>query len=449
MFIDEVQIKVISWKWWDWLVSWRREKYIPKWWPWGWDGWDGWDVYLQTTNNLNTLSLYRHKKVLVAQNWEKWWPNKIHGKAWKDLIVKVPVWTIVKEAKTWEILVDLDKNNAKFLLAKWWRWGYGNAHFVSSTRQAPRFAELWDICEEKDLILELKLVADIAIIWIPSSWKSSLISSITNVKAKIWDYPFTTLVPNLWVLEHKWKSLVLEDVPGLIAWASKWKWLGLRFLKHTWRTSFLIHLLDIYRMDKVFSDYEDIRKELKLFSPSLALKDELIVFSKADLLDKKNKDCIKKEFEKKYSKKTFLISSFSWEWLEELKNHLVWLWLKKQESTQDDSKNIKVYNLKNDTNPNDTNIKYIWELKFQVSWERLEQIVRMTDFENKEAVLRVYDVLEKMGVIKKIEKELLGIFEESNVSNDFFFEWSKDAEINSKIIIWDKEINLDKLKYNL
>ena len=244
MFIDEVEIKVISGKWGDGLVSWRREKYIPKWGPWGGDGWKWGDVYIETTTNLNTLSEYRHKKVLKAQNWERWGTNTCHWADAPDLILKVPVWTIITDFDTWDKIADLNEDKTRILIAKWWKWGFWNAHFCSSTRQAPAFAELWDIAQEKNLKLELKLVADIWIIWIPSAWKSTLINKITNVEAKIGDYPFTTITPNLWVLEHKGKSLVLEDVPGLIPWASEWKGLWVEFLKHIERTGVLVHLLD-------------------------------------------------------------------------------------------------------------------------------------------------------------------------------------------------------------
>lgn len=314
MFIDEVEIKVISGKWWDGIVSWRREKYIPKWWPRWWDGWRWWNVFLQTTANLNTLSEYRHKKVLKAENWERWWTNTCHWANAPDLILKVPVGTIVRNLETNDIIVDLDKNNTKYLIARWWRWGYGNAHFCSSVRQAPAFAELWDVEEERDLLLELKLVADVWIIGIPSSWKSTFIWNVTNVKPKIWDYPFTTITPNLWVLEHKWKSLVLEDVPWLIPWASSWKWLWIEFLKHIERTGVLLHLLDLYRLDKVFEDYEKIREELEIFGESSSFegenlkdKEEVVVLSKADLLDEEMKDLILKEFKKKYSEKKYLL----------------------------------------------------------------------------------------------------------------------------------------------
>lgn len=451
MFIDEVKIKVVSWKWWDGLVSWRREKYIPKWGPRGWNAGDGGDVYLQTDENLNTLSEYRHKKVLRAIPWEWGWTQDMHWANSPHLVLKVPVWTIVKDANTWELIADLSENNVRLLVAKWWKWGFWNSHFCSSTRQAPAFAELWDVHEEKDLHLELKLVADIWIIWVPSAWKSTLIWNVTNVKPKIGDYPFTTLTPNLWVLDHKWKSLVLEDVPGLIPWASEGKWLWVEFLKHIERTGVLLHLLDMYRMDQVFTDYTDIRKELELFSPDLANKEEIVVFSKADLLDKEMKDFIVSEFKKKFDKTIFVISAATWEWIPELKDFLIDNYSKNvvQEIDKDEIKEIKIYDLKWNVNPKAVEVKYLWDFKFEASGERLEQIIRMTDFENREALLRVYDVLDKLGVMRIIEPELKKILEETWMDNSFFFEWNEEEPVNPKVIVAWREIALDKLKYNL
>lgn len=454
MFIDEVEIKVISGKWGDWLVSWRREKYIPKGWPWGWNGWKGWDVFLQTTTNLNTLSEYRHKKVLKAESWERGWTNTKAGANATDLVLKVPVWTLVRDANSWDIIADLSKNNQKLLVARGWRWGYWNAHFCSSTRQAPAFAELWDVTEEKDLKLELKLVADIWIIWIPSAWKSTLISNITNVKAKVWDYPFTTLTPNLWVLDHKWKSLVLEDVPGLIPGASEWKWLWIEFLKHIERTWVLLHLLDLSRLDKVFKDYEDIRHELEVFSDKLKEKEEIIVFSKADLLDEEMKNFILDEFKFKYpDKKLFLISSATRDWVEELIDFLIDNYTTKIEDDlpeEEVSSDFILYDLKENSDPKRVKIEYLWDYKFKASWERLEQIVRMTDFTNIEAVMRVYDVMDKMWVIKELESKLEKITEWQELDNDFFFEGNEEAEeFSPKVEIAWKVIDLDKLRYNI
>ncbi len=452
LFIDEVDIKVISWKWWDGLISWRREKYIPKGWPWGWNWWNWWNVYLLTTTNINTLSDYRHKKILKAQSWENWATNT---KSWAnapDLILKVPVWTIVRDINTGEIIADLSVNNSKLLVARGWRWWFWNAHFCSSTRQAPAFAELWDISEEKNLKLELKLVADIWIIWIPSSWKSTFIWNVTNVTPKIWDYPFTTLTPNLWVLDHKGKSLILEDVPWLIPWASKWKWLWIEFLKHIERTWVLLHLLDSSRLDKVFKDYLSIRKELKLFSKSLEKKDEIIALSKSDLLDEEMKNFIFEEFKKKYpKKKIFIISSATREWVEELTDFLIDNYsIETKEKLLDiqPSQELTIFDLKTNKDPKKVEISYLDGFRFKANGERLEQIVRMTDFTNNEAVIRIYDVIEKMWVIKLIEPHLEKITKD--LDNSFFFEWNNESEDFSPIveIAW-KDIPLDKLRYNL
>lgn len=457
MFIDEVKIKVIAWKWWNWIVSWRREKYIPKWGPRWWNGWDGWDIYLHTNNNLNTLSSYRHKKVFKAEEWEKWWTQDMNWVWWKDLVLEVPVWTIVKDANTWKILYDLSKENQKLLIASGWRWWYWNTHFVSSTRQAPAFAELWDVWEEVDLHLELKLVADIWIIGVPSAWKSSLINTFTDVKAKVWDYPFTTLVPNLWVMEHKWKSLVLEDVPGLIPWASQWKWLWIEFLKHIERTWVLLHLVDLYRLDQAFKDYEDIRKELEYFSKDLAEKEEIIILTKADLLDKEMLDYMHSEFKKKYKKKKiFVISSATSYWIEELKDFLidnysknleVAEWILEEKSYKQEI--IKLYDLKDQKDLNWYKLTYLWDLTFSITWDRIEQIVRMTDFLNEDATMRVYDVLEKIWAMQKIERELKKVTEAENFDDSFYFEWWSDIDLSPKVIIANKTLKLDKLKYNL
>ena len=455
MFIDEVQIHVIAGKGWGGLISWRREKYIPKGGPWGGDGWDGWDVYLEADENLNTLSDYRHKKVLRAEDGEGGMPNLCHGRNGEDLILKVPVGTLVRDDESRELLYDLKEHGEKILIVHGWRGWYGNAHFCSSTRQAPAFAELGDIPEEKNIYLELKLVADIGIIGIPSAGKSTLISKLSNVKAKIGDYPFTTLTPNLGVFDHKWKSLVLEDVPGLIPGASEGKWLGIDFLKHIERTGVLLHLLDLYRLDDVFQDYEDIRKELTLFSEKLKDKQEVIVFSKADLLDDEMKSHILEEFSKKYpDKKYFIISAATGEGLPELKDYLVKNVIPLSQPFPQgenwEGAERKIFDLRDMwEDPKRVSVEYIWNLQFRATGARLEQIVRMTDFENHEAVMRVYNVLDKMWVINEVQKKLEKVLGEEWRDNSFFFEWSDEDNISPRILIADKEVPLEKLKYQL
>lgn len=451
MFIDEVKIKVVAGKWGDGIVTWRREKYIPKWGPWGGNGGNGGDVFLATDESLNTLSDFRNKKVLTAQEGDKWGTNCRHGLNAPHLTIKVPVGTLVKDAKTGELIADLSEKDTQVAIVKWWRGGFGNAHFTSSTRQAPWFAEIGDIGEERELHLELKLVADVGIIGIPSAGKSTLISVLTNVKPKIADYPFTTLVPNLWVMDHKNKSLVIEDVPGLIKWASKGKWLGIEFLKHIERTGILIHMLDLYRLDNIFSDYRDIRHELEVFSKTIAKKKEIIVLSKADLLDKEMKKYILSEFKKKIKrKKVFVLSAATGEGLKELKDYLIDNVKKVSLKTKkSEVKKYTVFDLKEQGNDKDYRIRYIGNLTFELSGKRLEQIVRMTNFDNMESVERVYDVLDKVWAIKKIRKDLTRIFEKENIDTSFFFEWSKKEKVTPKVIISWKEIALDRLVYNL
>lgn len=454
MFIDEVKIKVISGKWGDGLVSWRREKYIPKGGPRGGDAGNGWNVYLETDVNLNTLSEYRHKKILKAQKGEGGWTQLMHGANGEDLVLKVPVGTIVKDQNTWEIMADLDEENTRLLVAKWGKWGFWNAHFCSSTRQAPAFAEIWDVSEERDLHLELKLVADIGIIGVPSAGKSTLIWNVTNVKPKIGDYPFTTLTPNLGVLDHKWKSLVLEDVPGLIPGASQGKGLGIEFLKHIERTGVLLHLLDMYRMDQVFTDYENIRKELEFFSADLAKKEEIVVFSKADLLDDEMKEFIVSEFKSKFNKENiFIISAATGEGIPELIDFLIDNYSRekiiKQEWYIEEVNEIKYYDLKEVKDPKKVDITYLGDLVFEAKGERLEQIVRMSDFTNLEAVMRVYDVLEKMQVMKVLQEKLELILKAEDRDNSFFFEGNDEEMVSPKVMIAGKAVPLDRLKYDL
>lgn len=451
MFVDEVKIKVVAWKWGNGLVSWRREKCIPNGGPRGGDGGNGGTVILRTNPNINTLSEYRHKKVLRAEDGQKGGLKLMHGANAPDLYLDVPVWTLVKDAETGELIVDLSEEWKNYPIVYGGRGWFGNAHFTSSTRQAPWFAEVWDIGEENEIILELKLVADIGIIGIPSSWKSSLISVITSVKPKIGDYPFTTLVPNLGVLEHKGKSLVIEDVPGLIKGASEWKGLWIQFLKHIERTRVLVHLLDLSRLDKIFEDYTDIRNELWLFSEDLVKKEEIILFSKADLLDEEMRQLITSEFIKKFKpSKYFVISSATSYGIEAIKDFFVDnVVIEKIEASEEVQKIERVYDLREYEDPKNYFVDYEWDYKFRVSGKRIEQIVRMTDFANKEWVMRVIDVLDKIGAIKKIQSQLDKVLKENEVNTDYYFEGNEDKEVEPKVIIWDREISLAKLMYNL
>lgn len=451
MFIDEVKVKFKAWKWWDGIVSWRREKYIPKWWPYGWNGGKGWDIILRANPNENTLWEFRHKKLIKAGAWENWWQRDLSWAAAPDVIIDVPVGTLIKDEE-WKLIYDLSNIWESYILCKWWRWWYGNAHFASSTRQAPAFAELWDIWEEKTVNLELKLVADIWIIGLPNAWKSTFIKSVTNVKPKIASYPFTTIIPNLWVLEYKWKSLILEDVPGLIEWASEGKWLWHNFLKHIERTRVLVHLLDLNWLDDIVDNYKIIRNELEIFNKELTKKEEVIVLTKADLFDNEMIDFIKKDIKTRLKSKNpiFIISAPSMKWIPELRDYLIEKFAEEKPEIKEEEINswLKVYDLKNEKDINSYKVIDLWNMNFDVKWERIEQIARMTNMGNFEAVMRVYDIMQKQWIMKKIQQILNTKYKE-NLSM-WYFEWLSEAvtDIKPNVNIAWKSFPLDKILFD-
>lgn len=446
MFIDEVKLSFKAGKWWDGSVAWRREIFIPKGGPYGWDGGKGGDIILRGNPNVNTLSDFRHKKVIRATDGEKWDIKELHGKDAEDLIIEVPVGTVITDAETGELIYDLSTPWSGFVLCKWGRGGYGNAHFASSTRQAPAFAEMGDIGEEHYVKLEMKLVADIGLIGLPNAGKSTLIQAITNVRPKIANYPFTTLIPNLGVMEHKGSNLVIEDVPGLIPGASEGKGLGIDFLKHIERTRVIIHLLDMSELDNIVKNYLDIRHELESFSETLAKKEELILLSKADLFDREMIDFVKKELEKTVkNRKIMVISAGAFMGIDELKDYLIDQYASNLPLQTPDSDMVdatRVYDLKDKKDANDYRLIYKWDAQFEIKWERLEQIVRMTNMNNFEAIMRVYDVLEKLHVTQKVENKLA--LEYGQDLTDSYFEWST-VEIPIPVIwISGRKFELDK-----
>ncbi|EKE29862.1 MAG: hypothetical protein ACD_2C00088G0027 [uncultured bacterium (gcode 4)] len=449
MFIDEVKVTFIAWKGWEWCISWRREKCIPNGWPYGWNGWKWWDIILRANPNENTLWEFRHKKVIKAEIGIKWDTQELAWAMWSDKIIEVPVWTLIKDEEM-NLIYDLSTPWESYVLCRWGRWGYGNAHFASSTRQAPSFAELWDVGEQKTVNLELKLVADIGIIGMPNAGKSTLIKSITNVKPKIADYPFTTIIPNLWVLEHKWKSLVLEDVPWLIEWASEWKWLGHSFLKHIERTEVILHLLDLNGLDDIVGNYKTIRNELEKYSENLANKEEILVLSKADLFDDEMIDYIKKDLKAKlkHTWDIFVISAPAFKWTEELKDFLIDKYAHKVavEEAPEESQKMKIYDLKDARDVNSYKITDLWDMKFEVIGERIEQIARMTNMQNFEATMRVYDVMKKVSIIKKIEHILNTTYKEQTQLR--YFEWEDSTEdIIPKVYIAWRCFPLDRVLF--
>ena len=245
-FVDYVKIHVKAGDGGRGCVSFRREKYVPRGGPDGGDGGRGGHIIFRATDALNTLLDQTYHREYRAQRGQHGMGKKMHGKNGEDLIIPVPVGTILKDAETKDILIDLDRKGLQVVIAKGGRGGLGNSHFATSTRQAPRYAQPGEEGEEKWLILELKLLADVGLIGLPNAGKSTLLSVISSARPKIADYPFTTLTPVLGVVKlEDYRSFVVADIPGLIEGAHRGVGLGFQFLRHVERTSILLHLVDI------------------------------------------------------------------------------------------------------------------------------------------------------------------------------------------------------------
>jgi len=314
-FIDEAIIHVKAGDGGNGCVSFRREKYVPKGGPDGGDGGKGGDVYLVATSSKHTLLDFHYRRIFRAERGQHGRGKNQHGRSGKDLLIPVPVGTVVKDALTGEVLADLAEDGQKWLAARGGRGGRGNARFATPTNQAPRFAEDGEKGEERDLKLELKLLADVGIVGFPNAGKSTLISVISDAKPKIADYPFTTLVPQLGVVGVGTdQSFVVADIPGLIEGAHQGAGLGIQFLKHIERTRVLIHLIDITYLepDDPFRPYQIIREELRNFNPDLVEKPEVVALNKIDLIQ--DQDRVRKLvalYQKQLGVPTFAISALT------------------------------------------------------------------------------------------------------------------------------------------
>jgi GTP-binding protein len=285
-FLDETLITARSGDGGRGCVSFRRERFIPKGGPDGGDGGDGGDIILKASKKTHTLTYYSSRKIFKARNGVAGRGKNCSGKKGADIVLEVPLGTVVQDAESGDVLADMVKEDQEILLIPGGRGGKGNSHFATATNRAPRYAQPGIPGTEKRLKLTLKFLADIGLVGMPNSGKSTLLSKLSMAKPKIAGYPFTTLVPNLGVMELEGeKSIVLADIPGLIEGAGKGAGLGFRFLKHIERTVHLLHLIDItYPVDNdILEDYHIIREEMKTFNPFLAEKPHMVLINKMDL----------------------------------------------------------------------------------------------------------------------------------------------------------------------
>ena len=401
MFLDKAKIKVESGKGGNGMVAWRREKYVDKGGPAGGDGGNGADVYFIADSSQSTLMDFKYKSVFKAEDGENGRGKSQHGRCGKDLYVKVPLGTIVRDYNNGKIIADLKEEGQTVLVAKGGRGGKGNARFVSAQKRAPQFCEPGEPGIERILELELKLIADVGLLGMPNAGKSTFISAISSAKPKIADYPFTTLVPNLGVVKNQDESFyVVADIPGLIEGASQGVGLGHEFLRHVERCRFLLHIVDL-TLDNPVENYKKINEELKKHDLRLYEAYQIVALNKIDSVP--NEICEKyyNEF-KKLRDDVFLISAVTHDGLKEL------LSLISQKVKTIEKPEIKVEIEKDegayDNDDSDFQIYKVEKNMFCVEGGKLFRLANVTDSRNFEQLHRFLGIIDSMGVMEALEQ---------------------------------------------
>jgi GTP-binding protein len=405
MFADKATIEIKAGKGGDGRLGFLHEKYRDMGGPDGGDGGRGGDIIFRVDHNMNTLSRYRTAKIIRAEDGNAGGGNRKHGKDGVDEIIHLPQGTQVWEGD--EMIVDLADPDQELVIAAGGRGGFGNAHFKSSTRQAPRTAELGEPGASKKLRLELKLVADVGLVGLPNAGKSTLLSVISNAKPEIADYPFTTLIPNLGVVDIDDYGFLVADIPGLIEGASLGKGLGDEFLRHIERTAVLLHLVDVNSED-IAKDYQVIQGELSEYEVDLSAKPQLVVITKTETVEPKQLEAAQKAI-KKVAGKTpiFAISAQAHTGLLPLLRAAAVL-VKEARATRLLEKTEEAIPVIDTATLPD-----LWRAEvesdgiFRVTGSRLEGFARRTNFEQDDAVERLRDIFRKNGVATELRR--LGI----------------------------------------
>ena len=421
MFTDYVKIIAKAGNGGNGAISFRREKYVAAGGPDGGDGGKGGDIYFEVDPDSNTLIDFRYNKKFKAENGKNGEGAHKYGKSGEDLVIKVPIGTIIRDAKTNKVLADLSEPGQKELILAGGRGGKGNSHFATSTRQAPRFAQDGEKGEEKELILELKLLADVGLIGFPNVGKSTFLSMTTSATPKIADYHFTTLEPNLGVVKTAYgDSFVIADIPGIIEGASEGTGLGLQFLRHIERTRLLLHVIDVSGSEgrNPVQDFHTINEELKKYSEKLSKRKQIIVANKIDVMQDEN---LYKELEKvakENNMEIFKISAATGEGISELIKHVaeVLKTLPKEDLIEVEDR--KVYTLEDKDEYTITKEDGM----FVIRGEAVERIMRRVNIEDNESLYYFQKSLDNLGVNQKLKE--MGIKDGDIVKiDDYELEW--------------------------
>ncbi len=406
MFVDKVNVKLVAGKGGDGFVSFRHEKFVDRGGPDGGDGGKGGDIVAVASNRQNTLAAFRYKKELIANSGMPGAKRKKRGASAEPLRIELPVGTLITSGK--KTIADLTQEGQTVVLAEGGKGGFGNAHFVSSRRQTPRVAEKGEPGNEVEALFELKMIADVGLVGLPNAGKSTLLSKVSNAHPEIANYPFTTVVPQLGVVDisHN-QSILVADIPGLIEGASHGKGLGDEFLRHIERTKVLVHLIDAYHED-VATAYRTIMEELKAYRVDLSKRPQIIAITKTEGLPDDMVNDILGRIGNAVPKKSPIIavSARSGEGIKPLLsamqssvNSAVDRNTKKEIGNK---KDLPVLTLK-DTSDS-------WKItkkgkKFIVTGEKIERFARRTDFYNPAGVERLRDIMRKMGIMHALERK--------------------------------------------
>jgi GTP-binding protein len=403
-FVDKVKVTVAAGAGGNGKLSWRHEKFIDKGGPNGGDGGDGGDIVLLASRNQNTLAAFRYQKEVRADDGQPGDKQRKHGRSAQDLIVAVPVGTAAT-TEDGTVVADLVEDGQKVVVAKGGRGGFGNAHFVSSRRQAPNFAEKGEPGETLDLQLELKMIADVGLVGLPNAGKSTLLSKLSNARPEVADYPFTTLTPNLGVVDIDDTSVLFADIPGLIEGAAGGKGLGHDFLRHIERTAVILHLVDAYT-ENVAEAYRTVKDELAAYQAELAKRPEIVALTKVEGLDSEIIADLTARLTEATPRKTpiFAISSQSGTGLQQMLFAIKDA-VQKVRAQPVPKTEIPEFPVLTLTDTSDA-----WQVKktgdsFVVTGSRVEQFANRTDFDSEQGVQRLRDIMRRAGIFHELRRQ--------------------------------------------
>jgi len=411
-FLDTVKINLLSGSGGDGVVAWRREKFVPNGGPDGGDGGRGGSIFLEANRDLNTLLEFQYRSIFKAPDGERGARKSMHGKGAEDVTLLVPIGTIVRDVATGVAIADMTEPGQRVLVASGGRGGRGNARFGSSSVKSPQFAEPGEAGIERELELELKLIADVGIIGLPNAGKSTFISVVSAAKPKIADYPFTTLVPNLGVVQHPSHSgykgapsVVLADIPGLIEGASDGVGLGHAFLRHVERTRLLLHLVSLAETGPL-ENYRLINQELAQYSERLAKKPQLVILSQSDTLDADEAETLRQQLSQEIGQPVWLVSATSRIGLNEV---LLEMFTQLEALPADPPLVEIVPDIKADDH-DDSAFEVFSVINpdggttYELVGGKVYRLIRATDMRNNEALGRTLNIFKAMGVFKALRK---------------------------------------------